>query len=126
MLVKVFKSMLRVQRFSRSIPLRSGLKYVSCWLVICVLAACQTNPPLPSQPTAIQNPVAAVTPTSVAQATPTPMAATCADIDANWGQNWPAVLDTLAQLVAADQSCGEEPLLSKKYAAHYILNSIKK
>jgi hypothetical protein len=48
------------------------------------------------------------------------MAATCADIDANWGQNWPAVLDTLAQLVAADQSCGEEPLLSKKYAAHYI------
>jgi hypothetical protein len=41
-------------------------------------------------------------------------------LDANWGSNWPAVLDTLDQLIAAGRSCGEEPLLSKQYAAHYI------
>ncbi len=51
--------------------------------------------------------------------TPTPTVATCADLDSNWGHNWPAVIETLDQLLAADQSCGEEPLLSKKYAAHF-------
>ncbi len=49
-----------------------------------------------------------------------PPPATCADLDANWGQNWPVTLDVLGQLIAVDQSCGDEPLLSKKYAAHYI------
>lgn len=86
-------------------------------LLLILLAACQTTPPTTIPPTATPNPVAAVpTPTS----TPAPPAATCADLDANWGNNWPVVLDTLTQLIAADQSCGEEPLLSKKYAAHYI------
>jgi hypothetical protein len=91
-------------------------------LLFLTLAACQTAPPttLPLSPNT-PNAVAAVTPTTtISQATPTPLAATCADIDANWGNNWPAVLDILAQLIEADQSCGEEPLLSKKYAAHYI------
>ena len=32
----------------------------------------------------------------------------------------PALLDVLAQLVEVDHSCGPEPLLSKKYAAHFI------
>lgn len=44
---------------------------------------------------------------------------TCADIEANWGRDWPAVLEALEQLIAADEACGEEPLLSKKYATHY-------
>jgi len=44
---------------------------------------------------------------------------TCADLDPNWGHNWPAVIETLEQLLAIDQSCGDEPLLSKKYAAHF-------
>jgi tetratricopeptide (TPR) repeat protein len=48
-----------------------------------------------------------------------PPVATCADLDANWSTNWPVVLETLEQLIAADQSCGEEPLLGKKYAAHF-------
>lgn len=45
--------------------------------------------------------------------------ATCADIDANWGRDWPAVLTALEQLIAADRSCGDEPLLGKKYATHF-------
>lgn len=60
--------------------------------------------------------------------TPTPLVApdasttsfvTCADIDANWGNHWPAVLEALDQLIVANQSCGPEPLLSKKYATHF-------
>lgn len=84
-------------------------------LFILLLGACQSSPPVTASPT----PLAAATPTRV-PLTPTPTVATCADLDANWGYNWPAVLETLAQLIAADQSCGAEPLLSKKYAAHFI------
>lgn len=80
-----------------------------------LLWACQTTPP----PTATA--IAAVaTPTPAPTFTPTPQPLTCADLDAAWGQNWPAALTTLEKLIAADQSCGDEPLLSKKYAAHYI------
>lgn len=95
-------------------PFNKNFILVLC-LFIFTLSACQTTPPTPSPPTA--TPIAAAsTPTP---ATPAP-AATCADLDATWGNNWPAALDTLTQLIAADQSCGDEPLLSKKYAAHYI------
>jgi tetratricopeptide (TPR) repeat protein len=45
--------------------------------------------------------------------------ATCADLDANWGHNWPGVLEALDGLIAAGQSCGPEPLVSKKYAVHF-------
>jgi hypothetical protein len=59
-----------------------------------------------------------------ATAIPTPTAqiipVTCIDIEANWGKDWPILLNVLEQLIEADQSCGPEPLLSKKYAAHYI------
>jgi hypothetical protein len=44
---------------------------------------------------------------------------TCADLDAAWGVDWPRVLEVLDALIADDQTCGPEPLLSKKYAAHY-------
>jgi hypothetical protein len=74
--------------------------------VICSLAACGAN-------TSAET--AAPTPTSTVEVT-----ASCADVDANWGNDWPAALDALEQLIAAGQTCGEEPLLSKKYAAHYI------
>ncbi|GIK42886.1 MAG: hypothetical protein BroJett011_67190 [Chloroflexota bacterium] len=89
-------------------------------LFLYTLAACQTTPPTTTPPTATPDTVAAVPTATAAPATPTPATATCADLDANWGNNWPAVLEALTQLIAADQSCGEEPLLSKKYAAHYI------
>ncbi len=81
-------------------------------LFILALGACRSAPPDTASPT----PLAAATPTRV-PLTPTPTVATCADLDANWGQNWPAVVETLEQLLATDQSCGAEPLLSKKYAA---------
>ncbi len=84
-------------------------------LFILAVGTCRSAPPDPASPT----PLAAATPTRV-PLTPTPTVATCADLDANWGHNWPAVLETLAQLITADQSCGAEPLLSKKYAAHFI------
>ncbi|MCL4300332.1 MAG: cellulase family glycosylhydrolase [Anaerolineae bacterium] len=84
-------------------------------LFLYLLAACQITPPTTTPPAATPDTVAAA-PT----ATTTPATATCADLDANWGNNWPSVLEALTQLIAADQSCGEEPLLSKKYAAHYI------
>lgn len=76
------------------------------------LAACQTTLPTPLPPT--------TEPPTVVVAATLPPPATCADLDANWGQNWPVTLDVLGQLIAVDQSCGDEPLLSKKYAAHYI------
>lgn len=89
-------------------------------LFLYVLAACQTTPPTPTPPTATLDTIAVAPTATSAPATPTQATATCADLDANWGNNWPAVLDALTQLIAADQACGEEPLLSKKYAAHYI------
>ncbi|MBE7470721.1 MAG: hypothetical protein DPW09_15725 [Anaerolineae bacterium] len=92
--------------------------FVFC-LFLFILSACQTTPPTATPPTATPDSVAAAPTPTPPPATPTP-AATCADLDATWGNNWPAALDTLTQLIAADQSCGEEPLLSKKYAAHYI------
>jgi hypothetical protein len=62
------------------------------------------------------------------QILPTPLALTptlenqgyiCADVDAQWGNDWPAVILVLDELVNQGQTCGEEPLLSKKYAAHF-------
>lgn len=82
-------------------------------LLLISLAACQAAGP------ATPTPAAGVTPT----ATPRPIA-TCADLDAAWGKDWPAVLDTLEQLIAAGQSCGEQPLLSTQYAAHFNYASV--
>jgi hypothetical protein len=44
---------------------------------------------------------------------------TCAALDDNWGKDWPMTLAILEYLTAHKCSCGEEPLLSKKYAAHF-------
>jgi hypothetical protein len=65
--------------------------------------------------------VAEVAPTltAIAQIADAPLA-TCADLNAAWGQDWPVTIETLEQLIQAGQSCGEEPLPSKKYAAHFI------
>ena len=45
---------------------------------------------------------------------------TCADVDEHWGNDWPTTLEVLDQLIHNEETCGEEPLLSKKYAAHFI------
>lgn len=84
------------------------------------LAACGTNAPV--EPQSTQAPVGEANVAPAATATlPVEVenVATCADIEANWGHNWPAVLQALEQLIAADQTCGDEPLLSKKYATHF-------
>jgi len=79
-----------------------------------MLAACTaTITPLP--PEAIPTPAA--TPNSAAGQL---AAATCADIDAYWGHDWPRLLAALERLIQNGQRCGDEPLLSKKYAAHFI------
>ena len=44
---------------------------------------------------------------------------TCADVDAQWGNDWQAVISALDELMNQGQACGDEPLLSKKYAAHF-------
>lgn len=54
-----------------------------------------------------------------AQATPEAVGFSCADVEANWGQNWDMVVVALEALIASQQPCGEEPLLQKKYAAHF-------
>jgi tetratricopeptide (TPR) repeat protein len=51
--------------------------------------------------------------------TPTILAYSCVDVDTNWGNNWEIVIAALEQLIANNQGCGEEPLSSKKYAAHF-------
>ncbi|MCP5101278.1 MAG: cellulase family glycosylhydrolase [Chloroflexi bacterium] len=55
---------------------------------------------------------------------PSNTAYTCADIDSQWGNNWPAVISVLDYLINQGQMCGEEPLLSKKYAAHFSYASL--
>lgn len=77
-------------------------------LLLLVLAACGGSPAATSTPAPTPPP-----------STPTPVVSTCADIDSRWGQDWPGVLEVLQELSARNESCGEEPLLSKQYAAHY-------
>lgn len=85
---------------------------------------------LPPTPTANSSPVSTAptptpahaetpSPTPAAEITPIQITVSCGDIDTNWGQDWPAVLNALDQLITANQSCGEEPLPDKKYAAHF-------
>ncbi|MEM7345017.1 MAG: cellulase family glycosylhydrolase [Chloroflexota bacterium] len=47
------------------------------------------------------------------------IAVSCTDIDANWGLDWPNTITILETLITANQRCGEEPLTSKLYAAHF-------
>jgi hypothetical protein len=82
-------------------------------LLVATLAACAAEVTPSPQPA----PTATVAPTTAA--TPSASPVTCADMDAHWGQDWAAVLGVLDRLIEAGQSCGEEPLLSKKYAVHF-------
>lgn len=50
---------------------------------------------------------------------PTVSFATCANVDANWGEDWTAALAALEELNALGLSCGGEPLPRKMYAAHF-------
>ncbi|MCB8945902.1 MAG: cellulase family glycosylhydrolase, partial [Ardenticatenaceae bacterium] len=43
----------------------------------------------------------------------------CADVDAHWSNDWPSVIAALNSLIQQGQICGDEPLSSKLYAAHY-------
>ena len=81
-----------------------------------VLWGCRASTPTLSQPTQGRDTPVRTRTLVTAEGTPVGITVTCADIDANWGSDWLAVLDTLEQLIAAGQTCGEEPLLSKKYA----------
>lgn len=77
------------------------------------LTACAATPAAPIE-----------APTPLPPATPTAVKVTCGDVDAHWGKDWAAVLTALEQLLAADRSCGEEPLASKKYAAHFNYGAV--
>jgi hypothetical protein len=85
-------------------------------LILALLAGCNAISSSYPRPTLVATPTL-----PLSEASPTPLAstATCADLDANWGHNWPGVLTALEALIAAGQSCGPEPLLSKKYAVHF-------
>jgi len=76
-----------------------------------------STPPLKSVPsTATTIPPTA----SPVPATATPMilvTVTCADLDPLWGTDWPGFIETVDLLLATGQTCGAEPLLTKKYAA---------
>ncbi|MFN8456715.1 MAG: tetratricopeptide repeat protein [Anaerolineae bacterium] len=105
-----------LKKFKSSLAISLILGFLSL-----LFGACQTTPPTPTTPPPTKTAIAvAATATPAPTFTPTPQPLTCADLDATWGQDWPAALTTLEKLIAAGQSCGDEPLLSKKYAAHYI------
>lgn len=85
-------------------------------LILGLLAGCNAISSSYPQPTVMTTPTPALVET-----TPMPLTTTttCADLEANWGHNWPGVLAALEALITAGQSCGPEPLLSKKYAVHF-------
>lgn len=94
------------------IGLSQRLQIALVFVLLMNMAACASVPPSSPTPTVVP-PTIELTPT------PTQVIVTCADIDANWGKDWAAVLAVLEQLMAQDQTCGDEPLASKKYAAHF-------
>ncbi len=93
--------------------LRGKVQIVFISVLGVILTACALNPTATTE-----------SPTNKPTATPTEPVVTCADIDANWGQDWAAVLAVLEQLMTTDQTCGEEPLASKKYAAHFNYGAV--
>ncbi len=110
--------------------MRRNLAFAVCLFFASILPACGADTPSRPQLDRRQEVEAATpSPTSASvpslEVIPTPtgttsdVAVSCADLDATWGKDWPAVLDTLERLVRAKQTCGAEPLLGKKYAAHF-------
>lgn len=89
------------------------------WCLVSLVGCGWNNAAVP-QATEVVEAEPEIKPTATVTPVPTvEQVATCADLDAYWGNDWSAVLDILDQLIAADQACGDEPLLSKKYAVHY-------
>ncbi len=83
--------------------MRYAFRGAACCLILALLIACRADHP----------DTIAVTPIA------SKSAASCADLDANWGRDWSAVVETLNQLIEAKQTCGAESLASKQYAAHF-------
>jgi hypothetical protein len=74
------------------------------WLLLVLLVACSTPPPPPPLPTVQHIPTRVVS---------------CQDLDAPWAAgDWVNVLQILGQLERAQQTCGDNSLAPKKYAAH--------
>ena len=102
----------------RTMRLSKVTRFLGVWFVL-FLIACTAKPiatPPPTETAIIQPPS---TSTATAKSPNIQSTATCADVDANWGKDWSAALEALEQLIIAEQTCGEEPLESKKYAAHF-------
>jgi tetratricopeptide (TPR) repeat protein len=109
---------------------RRGFAFAISLFFTSILLACGVSTPASIQltqeqstttktETATSSPANTVALEVATEVTPVETTVSCADVDANWGNNWLIVLEVLEQLIAANQSCGEEPLLSKKYAAHF-------
>ncbi len=88
-------------------------KPVPALLLVFVVMACQGVATPDVLPT-----VTLPLPTATTTTTPTERPLDCSDLDASWGKDWAATLRVLDQLIAAGQRCGQEPLVSKFYAAH--------
>ena len=78
------------------------------WLSILLVVSCQSVADAPLIPTTTSVPI--VQPT---------LEYSCADVDANWNNDWPTVIKALDELIQQGQICGDEPLSSKLYAAHF-------
>ena len=80
---------------------------------------------LPVMLTISCRPLAERTPTEVAPSplniVPTlePKEYSCEDIETSWSIDWPTVIAALNNLSQQGKACGDEPLLSKLYAAHF-------
>jgi hypothetical protein len=93
-------------------------KPVVVLLLLFVITACQGVAAPDVLPTATITATPTVLPTPTLMPTPTKRPLDCSDLDAAWGKDWAATLRVLDVLIASSQRCGEEPLLSKYYAAH--------
>lgn len=88
-------------------------------LIFCFpfLAACRTTvqaSPVPIVPSPVET---SHQPNRLVDAS-TPVDCTCATMDECWG-DWPATLTVLDCLAAKGRTCGNEPISSKQYAAHF-------
>lgn len=79
-------------------------------LLIALLVACKPEPLPTPEGMALVTPVPTVDTRSVT--------ALCASIDANWVQDWRAVIHDLDALAVLDGQCGDELLMQHYYRAH--------
>ncbi|MEM7033104.1 MAG: cellulase family glycosylhydrolase [Chloroflexota bacterium] len=89
-------------------------------MILLTLVACQSNRTSESI-----NPTSTVDSATLEPIpSATPVAATCADLDRYWNQDWPLFLESVDALLLQNVACGSEPLLSKKYAAHFTYATV--